>query len=172
MSVTPLSLDQLYQITEPSQFKFETTNQVDELTEIIGQPRAVDAIRFGTGVQSDGYNIFALGPSGTGKRTLLTKQFQAAAKVEPTPSDWCYVHNFDQDHKPKAIQLPAGIGIKFQSDMEQFVDELRTALSTAFESDEYGWLRVKLRNARNPHLKICKQKQAKIILRFYGPLPV
>ena len=137
MSVSPLSLDQLYQITDPAQFKFESTNQVDELTEIIGQPRAVDAVRFGTGVQSDGYNIFALGPSGTGKRTLLTKQFQAAAHAEATPSDWCYVHNFDQDHKPRAIQLPAGMGSKFQSDMDQFGEELFTALSAAFESDEY-----------------------------------
>ncbi len=137
MSVSPLSLDQLYQITDPAQFKFESTNQVDELTEIIGQPRAVDAVRFGTGVQSDGYNIFALGPSGTGKRTLLTKQFQAAAHAEATPSDWCYVHNFDQDHKPRAIQLPAGMGSKYQSDMDQFGEELFTALSAAFESDEY-----------------------------------
>jgi lon-related putative ATP-dependent protease len=137
MNVPPLSLDQLYQITDPAQFKFESTNQVDELTEIIGQPRAVDAVRFGTGVQSDGYNIFALGPSGTGKRTLLTKQFQAAAHAEATPSDWCYVHNFDQDHKPRAIQLPAGMGSKFQSDMDQFGEELFTALSAAFESDEY-----------------------------------
>lgn len=137
MKVTPIPLDQLYQITDPDDFKFETTNQVDELTEIIGQPRAVEAVRFGTGMQSDGYNIFALGPSGTGKRTLLTKQFQAAAIGESTPSDWSYVHNFDQDHKPKVIQLPAGKGSKFQSDMEQFVEELRTSLSAAFESDEY-----------------------------------
>ena len=47
------------------------------------------------------------------------------------------MHNFDQDHKPKAIQLPPGAGSKFQADMDQFVDELRNALSAAFESDEY-----------------------------------
>jgi lon-related putative ATP-dependent protease len=137
MSFTPIPLDQLYQVTDPEDFEFETTNQVDELTEIIGQPRAVEAVRFGTGMQSDGYNIFALGPSGTGKRSLVMKQFQAAANGESTPADWCYVHNFDQDHKPKAIQLPAGEGAKFQADMDQFVEELRTALSAAFESDEY-----------------------------------
>ncbi|MGW8143155.1 MAG: Lon protease family protein [Anaerolineales bacterium] len=67
----------------------------------------------------------------------MTKQFQAAAHAEATPSDWCYVHNFDQDHKPRAIQLPAGMGSKFQSDMDQFGEELFTALSAAFESDEY-----------------------------------
>jgi lon-related putative ATP-dependent protease len=137
MSVPPLSLDQLYQFTDPNQFSFKTTNQVDDLTEIIGQPRAVEAVRFGTGMQSGGYNIFALGPSGTGKRSLVTKQFQAAASEETIPPDWCYVHNFDQDHKPKAIQLPPGAGSNFQADIDQFVDELRNALSAAFESDEY-----------------------------------
>jgi lon-related putative ATP-dependent protease len=137
MSVPPVPLDKLYQITDPNQFSFETTGQVDDLTEIIGQPRAVEAVRFATGMQSRGYNIFALGPSGTGKRSLVTKQFQAAASEETTPLDWCYVHNFDQDHKPKAIQLPPGAGSKFQTDMDQFVDELRNALSAAFESDEY-----------------------------------
>lgn len=137
MSVLPIPLDQLYQITDPDQFKFETTTEVDELTEIIGQPRAVEAVRFATGMRSSGYNIFALGPSGTGKRTLVTNQFQDAAQDEKTPPDWIYVHNFAQDHKPKAIQLPPGKGSKFQADMDQFGEELRNSLSAAFESDEY-----------------------------------
>jgi lon-related putative ATP-dependent protease len=137
MSVTPIPLDKLYQPTDPNQFSFETTDQVDELTDIIGQPRAVEAVRFGTGMRSSGYNIYALGPSGTGKRSLVTKHFQTTASEETTPPDWCYVHNFDQSHKPKVIQLPPGMGTKFQGDIDQFVDELRNALSTAFESDEY-----------------------------------
>ncbi len=137
MSVSPLQPDQLYQSTDPTQFSFETSDQVEDSTEIIGQPRALEAIRFGTGMQGKGYNIFALGPSGTGKRSLLKKFFQEKAISETPPHDWCYVHNFDQDHKPKVIQLPAGMGIKFQTDMDQFVDELRNALSAAFESDEY-----------------------------------
>ncbi|MBE9475006.1 MAG: AAA family ATPase [Chloroflexi bacterium] len=137
MSTSPLLPDQLYQSTDPNQFSFETSDQVEDLTEIIGQPRAVEAISFGTGMQSRGYNIYALGPSGTGKRSLVTKYFQERAISETIPQDWCYVHNFDQDHKPKAIQLPPGMGTKFQADMDRFVDDLRNALSTAFESDEY-----------------------------------
>jgi lon-related putative ATP-dependent protease len=138
MKFTPLTPEQLYQRTEPDQFKFETTNQIEDLSEIIGQPRAVEAVRFGTGMQREGYNIFALGLPGTGKRTLLTQFFQESAKKEAVPEDWCYVHNFDQDHKPKAIHLPPGKGTVFQADMEKFVDELRNALSAAFESDEYS----------------------------------
>jgi len=137
MSVSPLTPDQLYQQTDPDQFKFDTTDQVEELTDIIGQMRAVDAVRFATGMHREGYNIFALGPSGTGKRSLLLKFFEESAQGEPIPDDWCYVHNFDQAHRPKLIRLPAGMGKEFQADMDQFVDELRNALSAAFESDEY-----------------------------------
>lgn len=137
MSVAPLKPDQLYQSTNPKEFKFKDTSQLDELTEIIGQPRAVEAVRFGTGMHSMGYNIFALGPPGTGKRSLIEMYFEQQAKLDPVPDDWCYIHNFDQEHKPKAISLPPGKGTNFQADMEQFVEELQTALTAAFESDEY-----------------------------------
>jgi lon-related putative ATP-dependent protease len=138
MKFAPLIPEQLYQHTDPDQFDFETTNQIEYLSEIIGQPRAVEAVRFGTGMRREGYNIFALGPPGTGKRTLVIKSFEESAKSEKVPDDWCYVHNFDQDHKPKAIRLPPGKGAIFQAHTEQFVDELRTSLSAAFESDEYS----------------------------------
>jgi lon-related putative ATP-dependent protease len=137
MSVSPLSVDRLYQATDPENFNFDTTEQVEELTAIIGQSRAVEAVRFGTGMHREGYNIFAVGPSGTGKRSLILKFFEQNAKSESIPEDWCYVHNFEQDHRPKLIRLPAGKGKEFQVDMEQFMDELRNSLSSAFESDEY-----------------------------------
>ena len=82
MIVKPLQVDQLYQNTDPELFSFDNTEQLEDLTEIIGQPRAVEAVLFGTGMQSAGYNIYALGPPGTGKRTLILKQFQEQAAQE------------------------------------------------------------------------------------------
>ena len=137
MSVLPLKPEELYQSTDLDLFSFEDTDQLEDLTEIIGQPRAVDAVRFGTGMQSAGYNIYALGPPGTGKRSLILKHFQEQASQEPVPQDWCYVHKFDQEHKPKAIPLPAGRGAKLQADMDRFAEELQSSLATAFDSEEY-----------------------------------
>lgn len=137
MPVKPLQVEQLYQKTDPDLFNFQTTEQMADLTEIIGQPRAVEAVRFGTGMRSAGYNIYALGPSGTGKRSLILKHFKEQASHEQVPNDWCYIHNFNQEHKPQAISLPAGSGAKFQADMDHFVEELQTALVSAFESEEY-----------------------------------
>lgn len=136
-TIKSLAPEELYQHTDPGLFSFETTEEVADFSEIIGQPRAIEAIKFGMGMDKDGYNLFALGPSGSGKRSLVIRSFEQQAKLEPIPDDWCYIYNFEQEHKPNAIRLPAGKGIEFQHDMSQFVEELRTTLSGAFDSDEY-----------------------------------
>jgi lon-related putative ATP-dependent protease len=136
-SVEPLAPRQLYHPVDPTDFQFETTENLPDLFEIIGQPRAVEAVRFGMGIEKEGYNIFAHGPNGTGKRSLVRQFFEEKASQEPVPDDWCYVHNFEHDYRPNAIRLPAGRGAIFKRDMEQLVEELRTTISSAFESDEY-----------------------------------
>jgi len=136
-SVKPLDARALYQCCEPEQFAFETTAELEDLTEIIGQPRAVEAVRFGIGIEQEGYNIFALGPAGTGKRSLVRQFFEQRAASEPVPSDWCYVNDFKEPHKPCALRLPPGKGVELRQDMEDLAEELRAALSAAFESEEY-----------------------------------
>ncbi len=128
---------QLYQRTDASRFTFETTDQLEDLEQVLGQPRAVEAMKFGMGIISGGYNIFALGPAGTGKRAVIQKYFEQQARQAPVPDDWCYVNNFEDQRKPKAISLPAGKGIAFRDDLNELIAQLTTALSAAFESEEY-----------------------------------
>ena len=135
--IKELDKEALYQCSDPEQFTFETTADLEDLTGVIGQARAMEAVQFGIGIGQEGYNIFALGPVGTGKRSIVRQSFERQAASEPVPSDWCYIHNFEQSHKPQALRLPAGKGGELRRDMEEFVQELRTALSAAFESDEY-----------------------------------
>jgi hypothetical protein len=132
-----LEMVQLYHHTDPERFEFETTDDLEELDQVIGQPRAIAAMNFGVGMRSQGYNIFALGSTGTGKRSVIHKYFEQHAVNEPVPDDWCYVNNFDEHHKPKTIRLTAGKGLEFHEDMQELVDSLNTALSAAFESEEY-----------------------------------
>ena len=132
-----LGATELYQRTDPAQFGFGTTADLEDLTEVLGQPRAVAAMRFGIGMAREGYNIFALGPTGTGKRRVIHRYFERRAADEPVPDDRCYVNNFDERHKPKAIRLPAGKGLAFRDDVDALIEGLSTALSAAFESEEY-----------------------------------
>jgi len=136
-SVTPLPAESLCQRCNPEQFAFETTAELDELEEVIGQDRAMDAINFSIGIRQEGYNLFALGPHGTGKFTSVSRSLEQKAATETTPSDWCYVYNFEQTHMPNALMLPNGQGRQFCDDMKRLVDELFGVIPGAFEDDEY-----------------------------------
>jgi lon-related putative ATP-dependent protease len=136
-TIPPLTPAQLYRSCDPEQFAFTTTAELEDLSEIIGQNRALDAIRFGSGIQREGYNLFVMGPQGTGKHTFVAQFLETKAKQEPVPSDLCYVNNFAQPHIPLALQLPAGTGIRLCQSMRLLVEELRAAIPAAFESDEY-----------------------------------
>jgi len=122
---------------DPAQLPFETTAELPDLTEVLGQARATEAIRFGIGIRRDGYNLFVHGPSGTGRHDIVRRFLAARAAQEPTPSDWCYVHNFEQPHRPRALKLPAGRGAKLRADMERLVEDLKSAIPAVFESEEY-----------------------------------
>ncbi len=145
--VNALEPEDLYQPTDPEQLSFETTAELEDLMEVIGQPRAVEAARFGMSIRQKGYNLFALGPPGTGKRSLVLKFFEEQAAGEDVPEDWCYVNDFTQQYKPHSINLPAGKGVALQADMERLVEELETALSSAFESEEYQTRRQEIQES-------------------------
>ncbi|HJV80467.1 Lon protease family protein [Noviherbaspirillum sp.] len=136
-SLTALQVHQLYQACDPELFRFRSTEELEDLGEMIGQLRAMDAVRFGAGIRHEGYNIFALGPSGLGKRTMVHRYLEKKASSEPGPDDWCYVNNFAQPHMPRALRLPAGRGTALRVQMEQLVDYLQSAIPALFESDEY-----------------------------------
>ena len=127
----------LYRRCDPQAFTFRTTAEVEDVTETVGQPRAVAAVEFAIGIASDGYNIFALGAPGTGKLTLVRQALGAHAKIRPVPPDLCYVHNFDEPHKPRLLELPAGTGAALRRDLDHLAEELHPAIAGALEGEEY-----------------------------------
>ena len=136
-AVEPLKPDQLRRDCNPSQFSFESTVDLDDLDEVIGQDRAIEAIRFGIGMQQSGYNLFAHGPNGTGKYTSVRRSLEKRAADESVPDDWCYVYNFEEAQKPNALRLPAGRGLELKNGMERLLEEVQAVLPSAFEGEEY-----------------------------------
>jgi lon-related putative ATP-dependent protease len=137
MAITQLGPADVFRTCNPADLDFETTAELDELEEIIGQPRAVEAVRFGIGIRGKGYNLFAHGDAGSGKRSLVQRYAEQQATAEAVPPDLCYINNFQQTHKPHRLSLPAGRGIELQRDMEQFIEDLHGAIPAVFESSEY-----------------------------------
>src|SRR5579871_5083839 len=96
----PLHYNQLRRHLNPNQLHFKTTAELETLTEFIGQERALEALHFGIGIRSQGYNIYAMGPSGIGKRSLVRTVLEEKAHHQPTPPDWCYLYDFESPDKP------------------------------------------------------------------------
>jgi lon-related putative ATP-dependent protease len=134
---TKLKSDDLFRSCNHDNLNFETTEDLEPYSGIIGQPRASEAVQFGIDVPHEGYNIFALGPSGTGKRSMVWQFLEERASRGSTPDDWCYVNNFDEPHKPVCLRLPAGKGRQLRDDMQRLIDDVGGALVGAFEGDEY-----------------------------------
>ena len=132
-----LSPDLLCTLTDPGTLKFETTADLEPLDKIVGQDRAVEAVRFAVGMTGDGYNLFALGPEGIGKQSLVEGVLGARAAEDPVPDDWCYVNNFSEPHLPKALSLPPGKARPLSQDMEHLVEDLKGAIPAAFEGEEF-----------------------------------
>jgi lon-related putative ATP-dependent protease len=129
--------NEIYRACDPAGLSFRTTADLPDLTEIIGQERAVTSVEFGMGIDSAGYNIFAVGPNGTGKTTTIFEFLKREAATLPAPDDWIYVHNFATPYQPNAIRMPAGKAQAFKKDMEKLVEDLQAAITQAFESEEY-----------------------------------
>ncbi|HUS78381.1 MAG TPA: ATP-binding protein [Patescibacteria group bacterium] len=123
--------------TEPV-IKCSSTADLTPLEDIIGQDRAVRALKFGLKIEDQGFNIYISGMPGTGRKTAVVSFLEEIAKSRPVPPDWCYVYNFKDLNRSNALRLPTGKGIEFKKDMEQLVQEMRGALRVAFDSDEYA----------------------------------
>jgi predicted ATP-dependent protease len=135
--VEPLPGDALRWQCDPAQFDFDSSDELDELHEIIGQERAVEAIEFGIGMEGRGYNLFALGPTGTGKYEIVHHFLKQEAANQPTPDDLCYVYNFENEREPCKLRLPAGLGQQLSDDMDSLIDDLKAAIPAAFESEDF-----------------------------------
>ena len=133
-----LSFENLRNEIDPEKLHCKTTEDIVPLEGIIGQERAVRALKFGLDIKERGFNIYAAGLPGTGRETAVKDFLEELAKTKPVPSDWCYVNYFHNSYEPKAIELPPGKGETFQKDTEALVAEVRRVLPEMFQSEDYA----------------------------------
>ncbi|MEK9138362.1 MAG: Lon-like protease helical domain-containing protein, partial [Bacteroidota bacterium] len=115
----------------------QSMDEVRPSTEIIGQDRALRALRVGLEMMHYGYNVFVTGSTGTGRTTTIKRLLQEYEKQRAQLTDKCYVHNFHDADSPLMITLPAGQGLAFKKDMGWLVNELLKGIPSLFESRRY-----------------------------------
>ncbi len=116
---------------------FRTTDDLEPISGLIGQDRALRAIEFGANMKSHDFNMFVLGPPASGKTTAVTAYLAKKAAEQPVPADWVYVNNFDNFNRPRALKLPAGRAKTLAASMVGAIDELRNTVPAMFESEDY-----------------------------------
>ena len=141
-SMTAIAPRLLRQSCDPAELGFQTTAELEALPELIGQSRAMEAVRFGAGIRHQGYNVYVMGPPGTGKRSMVSRFLASKAGDAHDSADWCYVNNFAQPHKSQAFDVSVqqqvlALLAELQQQMAQLVDYLRTAIAAQFEGDDY-----------------------------------
>ncbi len=124
---------------DPKKFNFKTTAEVEPLDRIIGQERAIEALKLGLGIKDakNRYNIYVAGGPGTGKMSAVEYFLGRMSKNEPRPPDLCYVHNFENPYSPRYLELPAGMGTQLRDDMKHLIARLRRDIPKVFELDEF-----------------------------------
>ncbi len=136
--IPELPVEKLRAHIDPASLPFESTAALEALQErVVGQERAIDAIKFGMGMKEGGYNIFIAGPPKAGLTYMANSFIEEQAKKEPTPPDWCYVYNFKEQDKPKSLKLSPGLGKQLQKDMSEFIETLQAKIPEVFDSDDY-----------------------------------
>jgi ATP-dependent Lon protease len=120
---------------DEEKLSFRSTEDVDPAEGIIGQPIAMEAIRFGVESTAPGQNIYVRGTSGTGRMSLVNTLLQELKPQARRRLDRCYVHNFQRPDRPRLITLPSGDGPVLRRRMKAFADYVETRLFESLEGE-------------------------------------
>lgn len=129
--------EQLRRVCAEDDVPYASTAEAAADAGIFGQSRAFEALEVAFDIASDGYNVFATGPAGTGKRTMLGAWLRERAIDRPPPPDLVHLCNFGEPLRPYALSVPAGTAKQLAKDVSNLVDDARRGLAQAFESDSY-----------------------------------
>lgn len=132
-----VSFEKLKNHCDPNIFPYETTKDLKVDRELIGQDRAMEALKYGLSMRRKGYNIYVSGLAGTGKNSysyIVAKDF---AEKKSAPDDWCYVYNFSKPNSPVALSMEAGQGFEFKELVEECIKKIEEEIPKALSSKEY-----------------------------------
>jgi lon-related putative ATP-dependent protease len=116
---------------------FETTDELEFKPNIIGQDRALDAIRLGLALRSAGYNIFVSGLTGTGKLTAIRYMLEGMDLRRDDLDDICYVYNFAAEDTPVCLILPAGKASQLRAHLKELLRSIVDLIPTALQSERF-----------------------------------
>ena len=135
--IKELSIKDLKNECITEELGFKKTTELEPFNGIIGQERAMNAIKTAMQIPQKGFNLYLCGSIGIGKTAYALSVVNNLAKDEPVPNDICYIYNFENPNEPIAVTLEPGIGLEFKRDMNRFISSLLNRLSKDLTGDMY-----------------------------------
>jgi lon-related putative ATP-dependent protease len=131
---------------DPGSIKVASTDKLCPVTTgVVGQHRAIEAIKFGIGMTDPEYNIYVAGRTDTGATYIARAFLEEVARKQPPPPDWCYAYNFKEPDKPIALRLATGRGKELKRAMDNVIQALKSVIPAAFSTDDYRYKEQVLR---------------------------
>lgn len=158
-----LKLDDLRWKCNPDIFEFNTTDELEPIDGILGQERALRALRVGVELRSPGYNIYIAGLSGTGKATTVKKILEKVSSKCPLLYDYAYVNNFKDPDRPMLLIFMKGKAKTFKQDLSSSIDILRRKIPQVLDNQHYV-------NQKNKLMKQYTEKEQKLMSAFQEKL--
>lgn len=117
---------------------FNTTDDLPDLVSFLGQDRAIKSLSLGIGIKHAGFNIFALGVCGQGKRSIIQSLLLKESSAKNPPHDICYINNFKDSKSPIFLSLRPGLGQNLAQDIKEILAILHVEIPQIFESKTYA----------------------------------
>lgn len=144
---------------DPADLRFKTTDALEACQEIIGQERALNALRMAFDIESLGYNVFVTGKVGTGRKTSVRRLIRESSRLKRIPDDKLYVNDFRNPDTPRLLRLPASQGRAFKQVMDELIANLVKQIPEVFESEGYH-------ESRKSVIESVKKQQKSLLTEF------
>ena len=132
-----LSPEDLRWKCDPEILEFDSTEDLKPIEGILGQERALKAIKLGVEMRAPGYNIFICGMSGSGKATTVKQVLETIGADCPPIYDYAYVNNFKDNDRPMLLTFPNGKAKVFRKNLTHAIEILKIKIPQALESEDY-----------------------------------
>lgn len=154
-----LSPDELRWKCDPSIFDFDSTVDLEPIEGILGQERALKALKLGVDLRSPGYNIFIAGLSGTGKASTVQKILKEISNNCPPLKDYAYVNNFTDPDRPILLTFSSGRAKEFKAELEKTIELLKKRIPQVLDNETFS-------NRKKKVLKQYNEREQELLGAF------
>ena len=130
-----LKPEEVYFSIEPDELKSIAVNEENDA--IIGQPRALKALRMGTELWARGFNMVVSGQPGTGRHTAIRRVLKELGPRQKGGRDIAYVYNFSRPEEPTVLYFPPRRAVRFKQLLHELIEKLKVLIRARLAGELY-----------------------------------